>query len=159
MTGFVTLPPPSADPPAPAPPATITNEPWFPAIQLETVRLIGRIDSAVTAERLAEATTAAMLLVNKDLAAWRALREAEGATSLEAAPATTIAGQNRNVFLYRRAVAAFAKAELLEGYVDYDLTKAGEPAGEDRSPDVARRAGRHAVRDILGRARATVELI
>lgn len=159
MSGFVTLPPPSDDPPAPATPSTIQNEPWFPAVDLNVVRLIGRIDSGVTIERLAEATTAAMITVNKDLAAWRILREADGAPSLAEVPTVSIGGVSRNLYLYRRAVAAFAKAELLEGYVDYDLTKAGEPAGEDRSPDMARRNGRLAVRDLVGKSRATVELI
>lgn len=159
MTGFVNIPPPSAAPPAPAPPSTIVNEPWFPDVDLATVRLIGRIDSGVTDERLADATTAAMISVNRDLAGWRVLRQAEGAASLSAVPAPPIGGISRNLFLYRRAVAAFAKAELLEGYADYDLTKAGEAAAEDRSPDVARRNGRLAVRDLLGRPRTTVELI
>ena len=159
MTGFVNLPPPSVDPPAPAPPSTIVNEPWFPAVNLEAVRLIGRIDSGVTLARLAEAATAAMISVNRDLADWRAARETEGAESLAAVPAVQIGGESRNLFLYRRAVAAFAKADLLEGYVDYDLTKAGEQVSEDRSPDVARRNGRLALRDLLGNARTTVELI
>ena len=65
------------------------------------------------------------------------------------------------MWLYQRAVYATAKAELIERYRDFDSTDAGQRRAEtmELSVDDYRRQARYAIRDILGRPRATVELL
>jgi hypothetical protein len=72
-----------------------------------------------------------------------------------------IGDTSRLVLLYQRAVYATAKAELIERYRDFDSTDAGQRRAEamELSVDDYRRQARYAIRDILGRPRATVELL
>jgi len=65
------------------------------------------------------------------------------------------------VRLYRRAVYASAQAELIERYRDVDTTHAGHVRADTLDPtiDDYRRNVRYAIRDMLGRPRADVELL
>ena len=75
--------------PAPTPDsaeADIISGAFWPAIQPATIRAAQRIDNAVVPDRLRTALIEAIATVNAELAAWRALREAEGHTTLAAVP-------------------------------------------------------------------------
>jgi len=149
---------PPADPVADAP---IVNDGWLPDIDLTTLRREIRVRESVTPERLRAAALSAAITVGNDLVVWQAARIAEGHASLGAVPAPVLDGRSRNVILYARAIACFAKAELVERYRDIDTTADGDRKADalDQTPDDLRRDGRHAIRDLLGRGRTTVELI
>jgi hypothetical protein len=146
---------------AEAAPTPIVNDGWFPDIDPGMFREHQRIRDGVTAARMREALIAAILAVGRDLAAWSAVRRAAGAVSLAAIDAPKIDGTSTLVLLYRRAVFTAAKAELVERYRDVDMTGAGQRKSDDLDPSVSelRRDSLHAIRDILGVDRTTVELI
>lgn len=159
MNGFVSstvIPPVAADPEP-----IVANDGWFPDIDPVLFRKQMRIRDSVTPERLREAILGAMIAIGINLAAWRASHEAAGITGLESVPAPVLGGESRFVVLYRRALGASAKADLVERYRDTDLTGAGQrQVGElDSSVEELRRDAIHAVRDILGRTRTRIELI
>ena len=72
-----------------------------------------------------------------------------------------IDGTSTFVLLYRRAVFTAAKAEVVERYRDIDLTGAGQRKADDIDPSVTelRRDSLHAIRDIRGVTRTTIDLI
>lgn len=159
---FVALPPSPSNPDAPATPAApIANDGFFPDIDLQMIRAIGRVTMAVDNERLRASTIAAMIAVERDLSAWAVKQRAMGHASLTEVPAPLIDGKSRLVHLYTRAVALFAKAELIERLRDYDTTAAGGKGVDelDGATDQLRRDATYAVRDILGVLRINVELI
>lgn len=143
------------------PEPVITNDGWFPDVDPALMRLQVRIRDSVTPERLREAILGAMISIGNVLAAWRLPLEGSGTTSLADVPAAQLGGESRLVLLYRRAIAAQAKADLVERYRDMDLTGAGQrQVGDlDQSVEELRRDATHAVRDMLGRTRTDVELI
>lgn len=134
---------------------------WFPAIDPAAIRKGYRIREAVTAARLREALIAAIITVGNDLALWQGQQAQAGHLALTDVPAPQIDGQSRLAILYRRAVALYAKAEIVERYRDIDMSGAGERRAEDLDPTVTelRRDALHAVRDLLGVTRTTVDLI
>jgi len=148
----------------PAPSGTVENDGWFPPVDLTPLADAVRLRAGVSTARLREAAIGAMLTVNGDpaLAAWAAGCRAAGAADLAAVrPDDRLAGEPRLVLLYRRAIAAEVKADLIERYRDVDLTAAGQRKVDDLdgSVDELRRDRAHAVRDMLGRTRTCVELI
>ncbi len=160
MSGFTCNP--SVIPPAPtgAEPI-ITNDGWFPDVSPTDFRKQMRIRDTVTPERLREAVLAAMIAVGNNLLDWQLERQAEGAGTLADIPAPQLGGESRFVILYRAAIGAEAKAQLVERYRDTDLTGAGQRQVSDLDESVGelRRDSIYAVRDILGRTRTNVELI
>lgn len=157
MSGFSCTP--SIIPP-PAPPAAepIANDGWFPSIDPARLREERRIRDAVTADRLRAAVLEAMIWTNDQLAEWRAVQTV---ASFEEVPSAPLAGETRNLVLYRTAVGAWAKALLVERQRDTDLTGAGQRKVEelDESIGELRRDALHAVRGLLGRTRTCVDLI
>lgn len=154
MSGFV------ASGGAPAA-AHINTDPFWPSIDLELLREALRIDSSVTPARLETAAIAAAISVNRELAKWRMTKQTDGYTTLAEVPSEAIADQTEYVHLYVRAVQAATGAEVCERYRSYDTTNVGDKKAETLqfNIDEYRRDQRWAVRDILGRARTTVELI
>jgi hypothetical protein len=154
MSGFVATAPLAA-------PSVIRSGEWYPAIDLAEVRAVLRLDGTVTDARLTECIALAMSAVEDELDAWQQQQDALGRTTLAAVPSKVIGGVSRLVLLYQRAVYATAKAELLERYRDFDSTDTGQRRAEpmDLSVEDYRRQARYAIRDILGRPRATVELL
>ncbi|KWC22762.1 phage head protein [Burkholderia ubonensis] len=140
---------------------TLTNDGFFPDIDLSALRDAMRLDGTVTGERLRHAARDAMLTVNDELATWRSAKRAAGATSLADVPAERVDGESVLVYRYRRAVYHLAHADVTEKYRGFDSTKSGGQAAADLSAtvDESRRNARWAISDILGVARATVELI
>lgn len=135
---------------------------WFPPIDPAAIRKEHRIRDAVTAARFRSALIAAIISVTNDLADWRARQQAAGYASLAAIPSDIqIDGKPRAVHLYLRAVALYAKAEIVERYRDIDMSGSGERRADDLEPTPGelRRDAIHAVRDLLGKSRTTVDLI
>ena len=146
--------------PAPAP-GPITSGDWFPAIDPTDARAVMRIDGTVTTERLVECLSLAIASVEDELDTWQHQQQALGRASLSEVPSKVIVGESRLVLLYRRAVYATAQAELAERYRDIDTTGAGQRRADmvESTADDYRRLARYAIRDLLGRPRATVELL
>lgn len=140
---------------------TVTNSPFWPDIELDTLRKTMRLDGTVTNERLEHAVINAALQVNSDLKLWKMTSKSLGHESLVQVPAEHINGQSIYLQLYLRAVYCLAKANLIERYSDFDSTAKGLKAGEELTDSITdlRRDARFAIRDILGESHVTVELI
>lgn len=153
MTGFVAS--------APTSTISISSGAWYPAIDLATARAVLRVDGAVSDARLTECLTLSLSAVEDMLDAWQQQQVALGRATLGDVPAKQINSESRLALLYRRAIYAYAQAELIEHYRNYDATGAMDRRADalDPTADDCRRNVRYAVRDILGRPRADVELI
>lgn len=156
MAGFVATVPAAAEPEG-----LIVNDGWFPDIDLATLRNAIRIPGDITVARLTEAARYAIDSINREIDDWRLAKIADGSASLSEVPASQLDGESRLVMLYQRAIYSTVKADLTERYRDFDATGTGERRAKDMEPsiDEQRRNARWAVRDILGIARTTVELI
>jgi hypothetical protein len=147
---------------APAPPAsnTVTNDGFFPDIDLERVRGAVRLDGTVTAQRLREAVVTAVIALNDEFATWKAAQQLAGVASLSELP-PKIDGASRQLTLYLVAVHRTVRADLSEKYRGFDSTKSGLDAAEcaDLVADDERGAARRAVRAFLGLSNTTIELI
>ena len=139
----------------------ISNADFWPEIDGEQMRAAMRIDSSVTDDRLEVATVNAMIEANRELATYRAARQAEGHATLAEVPAEQIKGKSQLLHLYCRVIYCGALAELIERYNSFDATNSGEQkvTEEESSPDQLRRDARKALRTILGISQATVELL
>ena len=146
---------------ASTPAAAITNNGFWPAIEPEAFRDAERADTTITAARVEHALRVAMADVNRQLAAWQAARQEEGAATIEEVTAPAWQLPDAYSLLYRRAVYATAMASLLERYRDHSATGEGDERGEakDLAADDYRRDARWAVSEIQGRTHTTVELI
>ena len=144
------------------PPANhINTDSFWPTIDLDKMREALRIDASVTPPRLETAVIAAAISVNRELAKWRTQQQAAGHATLAAVPAGTVNDVSELVHLYARAIQAAAGAEVCERYRSYDSTGTGDRKAEalQFNIDEYRRDQRLAIRDLLGIARMTVELI
>lgn len=140
---------------------TLTNDGWWPDIDVAVLRATLRLDGTVTDARLKASTVNAMLSVNRELRAFKERHVAAGAATLEAVADDEIAGEKALVAQYRRAVCCTAGAELVERYRNYDSTNSGHAEADKltETVDELRRDARWVIRDLLGIAHATVELI
>ncbi|MBO9725152.1 MAG: head completion/stabilization protein [Novosphingobium sp.] len=154
--------PPSTDIEQPdAPDTVIRNDGFFPDIDPAGVRADARISESVTAPRLRAAILGAIMAVEYDLRAFAARSIAAGHATLADVPSPQLDGQSLQLIRYHRAVSLYAKAELVERYRDFDTTSAGGNQADELTPSIGelRRDALHAVRDILGTSRTTVDLI
>ena len=154
-TGFIATAPTAPDE------GDIANSPFWPAISPPDLRETVRLDGTVTTARLTHAVIDAITSVNRDLAAWRRAREAEGVATLAAVPSEAINNESVHLHSYRRAVYAMTRANLLERYTDYSATGDGVKGADAKiiSSDDLYRDARFAIRDILGTTHITVALI
>ena len=139
----------------------IANDGFFPDIALADIRIIGRVITAVDDDCLRATVIAAIVTVARDLTSWAEKQKAAGHATLADVPAPRIDGKSRLIHLYIRAVALFAKAELVDRLRDFDTTAAGGKSIDELggTADDLRRDATHAIRDILGTLRTKVELI
>jgi hypothetical protein len=139
----------------------INSDPFWPSIDLDSLRETLRIDSSVTPARLETAVVAAIISVNRDLAKWRTANLAAGFTTLADVPGNEVLGASERLHLYVRAVECAAGAEVCERYRGYDSTGSGSKNADENAPtiDDYRRDQRWAIRDFLGKSRTTVELL
>jgi len=140
---------------------TIANDGFWPDVDVQAYRGHMRMDATVAQERLRASLTAAILSVNDELAAWKALQGDAGHATLADVPAPQVNQTSRFMLLYQRAVACCAAAELTERYRSFDATDSANQRADDLTPsiDELRRDQRWAIRDFLGTRRMTVELI
>lgn len=139
----------------------IQNNGFWPDIEPANFREAQRVDGAVTTARVRNALLAAVIDANHRLREWQRLQEEAGHAAAADVPGPSWQPAGTIVALYRRAVYALAKANLIERYRDYDSTGAGGDRAEDLSVAIAdyRRDAAWAIADIRGRTRTTVELI
>jgi len=154
MSGLVATAPSTA-------PDPISTGDWYPSIDLTDARAVMRLDGTVTNERLVESIKLAMCAVEDQLDAWQQQQVALGRNKLADVPSKMLGTESRLVLLYKRAVYATVQAEMREAYRNFDTTAAGDKRADamDETVDDYRRNVRYAIRDILGRPRADVELI
>lgn len=140
---------------------TISNNGFYPDIDLIEVRNAMRIDGTVTNERLKQATIEAMATVNVDLKAFRLNAQTAGKADLKACDDEQINGESVLVYKYKRAVFCLAVANLNERYRSFDSTKEGHKKSDEleNTADDLKRDYHFAVRDILGENRIISELI
>lgn len=158
---FVARPPASAINPSPVEETDVINDGFFPNIDPAAVREAVRITESVTPARLRAAILGAIMTVEIDLRAFAAASIAAGHTSLDAVPAPQLDGRSVQMIRYERAIALYAKAELIDRYRDFDTTAAGGSQADELTPTIVelRRDAMHAIRDILGTTRTVVDLI
>lgn len=151
---------PSSTTSTPAATLIVTNDGFFPDIDLGNLRDTVRLDGTVTTTRLRDAAIAAVISVNAELVAWKDAQRAAGVIQLgDLEP--RIGGVGVQVSRYLAAVYRTAKADLSGRYRDFDAT----PEGQDQAAQLEAtidndlRAARWAIRDLLGLPRSTVELI
>ncbi|MDH2998115.1 phage head protein [Pasteurellaceae bacterium LFhippo2] len=146
----------NSDPPNNEKASWITNNGFFPDLNLLDVRNAMRVDGTVTDERLKIAVIEAMASTNDQL---KPLQNKYH--SLEDIQADEINGESIVELRYKRAVYCLAMANLYERYRSYDSTKEGAEKAEqfENSVDDLRRDARFAIRDLLNIKRWTVELI
>lgn len=150
MTGF------SFNAPTTTPDESVSNDGFFPNLQLNLIREAVRLDGSVSNARLKDAAIAAILEINEQL---RSLK-LKAATLSELAT-STIDGKPNTELLYLRAVHSAVAADINEKYRSYDSTSDGQKRAEQLAPtiDDHRRNLRWAIRDLLGTSRCSVELI
>lgn len=153
MSAFI----PSTDPAADAP-ETVANDGWFPDLSLADFHAQTGQGDTFDPARIAAAIQSAMIEVNASIGAWRAR---QAAASLAEVPARTYGEVSEKVILYRAAVFARARAQLLANTRDYDSTKSGHAradALEATAADYLRQSN-EAVARLIDRRRTVVELI
>jgi len=134
---------------------------WWPSVGIKHFRAVARADETITPARVRAALQSAMATALIDLGAWGVSQRTQGYARLADVPTLIIDGQSRYLVYWQRAIYALAKAELIEVHRDYDATGKGERNADfvDDSIVQLRRDATHAIRDLKGRSRTTVELI
>ncbi|HJW26423.1 MAG TPA: head completion/stabilization protein [Rhodocyclaceae bacterium] len=155
MSLIIPAPTPAIDEPA------IVSGPFWPDVDPAKVRDTQRIDGTVPAPRLKTAIIEAIAATNGELKAWREKQQAAGCSTLADVAAEEIDGTSILIHRYQRAVGCHTKALLLERLRDFDSTAKGDKKADALTDpiDDLWRDYRHAIADITGAARSTVELI
>ncbi|MCI4588623.1 head completion/stabilization protein [Sphingobium sp. BYY-5] len=158
---FVARPPASQMEQPPAEEVPVINDGFFPDIDPVSIREAARIPTSITPARLRAAILGAIMTVEIDLRAFAMASVAAGHSTLADVPAPQLDGQSVQMIRYTRAIALYAKAELIDRHRDFDTTAAGGAQADELGPTIGelRRDAQHAVRDILGRTRTQVDLI
>jgi hypothetical protein len=158
MNSFVSSPAPAATPSG----TVIACGPFWPDIDVNHFRNAMRIGgTAIPDARLADVLMNAVVTVLHDLSTWQAAQELAGFATLVTVPQVQIGTVKRLELLWRRAVYGFATADLAETHRDMTATATGQARAPelDMRADDHRRNAIHAIREILGKDRTTVELI
>jgi hypothetical protein len=160
VSGFVASSSPSASP-APDPADQVDGGEFFMPLSIAEFRDSMRVSATPSQIRVRDALRSGILTVRVELRAWAAAQVAAGFPSIDAVDAPEVDFESVLVLLYRRAAFSFAAAELVETHSDISATKDGKDRIVDQvlTADEHRRNGIHAIRDILGAPRTTVELI
>lgn len=143
----------------------VTNDGWFPDVDPAKVRNACRLDATVTADRLKSALQSAILTVNEELRDWAQEQRARwGYEQLGDVPAAQVGGESAKTVHYHRAVHACVQAELVQTYRGMAAIATGNKLDRGHE-DLQLSAGdylqqlRHAISDIRGQARCTVDLL
>lgn len=151
---------PPASTPAPGAPDLVQGDGWTPDLSIAAFRAAQRINQQVTDLRIREALLGGMLSVATDIRAWRSARVAAGATTLALVPLGQLGGEAIAVVLWRRAVYAYAAADLAETHNDISASEPARARNDEQRGAAADllRTATLAVRDLLGRTRSRVSL-
>lgn len=154
MSGFV------AAPPEPTPDAVVDGDGWWPSLSIAAFTSAMRMPRDVTDGRIREALLAGLIETARELSSWKACQVAAGITSLEGIEAPEFGGEKQPVILWRRAVYAFAAADLADTHNDISATGEGRARTElgATSSGEHRRNATQAIRAIKGRSRNRVAL-
>lgn len=109
----------------------ITNNPFWPDLDISEFRAEMRTDGTVTPARLRQAVLTAIAEVNAELFDFKQRQMGAGYTSLAEVPADVIDGESQRLQLYRRAVWCWTKATLTERYRDFDATASGNKKADE----------------------------
>lgn len=137
---------------------TITNDGWYPDLDLSEFRAETGLGDTFGPERMAAALQAALLEINAGIRGWRKTQTAE---CLAKVPAPRYGAVTEKVIFYKRAVFSRARAELLLTTRDFDSTKSGHHRAdelENTARDYLRHAAEATAR-LCDRPRSVVELI
>ncbi len=147
--------------PAPATPDAIAGDGWWPNLSIAAFRASIRLGTLVTDARARDALIGGIISADTQLRDWRAAHEANDIASLADVPGPQIDGTPRAVILWRRAVYAYAAADLAETHNDITATDRGRAVAEERaiSADDHRRNAIVAIRDLLGKTRSRCALL
>lgn len=147
--------------PTPEEELPVSNDGFLPSIDPARIRAEQRVPSSITPARLRAAIVAAMMTARIDLIRFTMDAQAGGYATLEAKPAAQLDGQSILCLTYTRAIGLLAKAELIERHRDFDTTAAGGNQASELEGSIGelRRDAQHALRDLQGRGRTTVDLI
>lgn len=142
-------------------PFVITNDRFWPDIDVVHLRTAIRLDGSITDARIEVVTVNALIQVNGELAKVKANHLADGYTTIADVPALEVNGESHLAHLYRRSIYCTVGAELAERYRSYDTSVEGNKNADELTPSVDeyRRDARFAIRDLLGVGHSTVELI
>ncbi len=134
----------------------IKSDPFYPAIDLDHIREIVRIDGAVTNERLKQTIIEEVIDLNRRLKSLQ-----EKATVLSDLTETQLNDQPATNFLYLSAVANGVAAKVNENYRNYDSSNSGGKKAEQAecTVDDYRRNRQWAIQQLLGENHTVVELI
>lgn len=145
----------------PQPETIVVNDGFFPDIDPADVRSVARITDSISPPRLRAAILAAIMSAEIDLRSFAAAQIAAGYATLADVPAPKLDGQSVQLIRYHRVIACYAKAELIDRHRDFDTTGAGMDKADELTPTMGelRRDAMHAIRDMLGKTRTTVDLI
>lgn len=140
----------------------VTAGDFWPPLSISHFRKVQRAEDAINDTRIRAAIQSGIQSAFLDLSEWAKEQRDAGHATLNDVPAIDeIDGKSPLVWAWERAIFSLAKAELVESLKDYDATGAGERNTEfvDDSIIQLRRDATHAIRDLKGRPRTTVELI
>ncbi|MFZ6732456.1 head completion/stabilization protein [Undibacterium sp. Ji42W] len=142
----------------------ITNDGFFPDLDVIAMRDAIRLDGTVTDARLIAATVDAIIFVNDQVKELKASAQSAGHSCMAAIPAAQVNRQSVLISHYLRAVYCTAKADLIERYKDYDTTATSLDDKKlvgflANGPDEERRNAAWAISKLMGRHQVTVELI
>jgi len=132
--------------------AEVAADGWFPPVALAGIRDTIRLgEGVVPTSRLIAAIEGAILTSLRALAAWRTAHALEGAAALADVTDDEVAGANKAVLLWQRAVRYYAAAELADQHRDLTATDDGLDRAEEKSEtaDDYRRLAYAAVADLL----------
>lgn len=142
------------------PASDITNDGFWPDINVAEFASSTRLDGTVSPERMRFSLTQAMIRVNHELNMWKRSQTPQY-LSLSLVPAETIGGVSTLQHLYLQAVYSEARALLTEHYRDFDSTKSTEQRARTLEPqiDAYRAEVRQAISQLTGKPRTVSELI
>lgn len=137
---------------------TITNDGFFPDIELDAVRKRTGLSDVFTNDRIVAATQDAIMEINAVLAGWVADQEA---ATLADVPAKSYGDISEKTHWYVTAVCNRVRSMMVDTTRDYDSTKSGHDRADalEATSDRWMQSSNEAVARLMGRKRTTVELI
>lgn len=139
----------------------VDNLPFFPTYKVSDFREVMKVVDAIPTPRVVWELKRAISATNREVEKWRLAHEQDGVARLQDVPAAVYGDESELVMLYQAAVFHRAKAFLIDKARDTDLTNEGANANDFADDTIEHhfRQVREALADIVGQARATIELI